>query len=113
MAMGIPKVGGSVNSFVGFLTSKEAVAVASAMIITPFIAGYILPLVQKIPVIGNYGTITLLVGALIVFLIAKWVGNGFMRSIFLGAAAGMVINAFAASRFGGGIIKRFGAAVST
>lgn len=113
MKVGIPKVGGSINGFMGFLTSPEAIAVASAIILTPFIAGYILPLVSRIPVIGNYGTVTLLVAALIVFLIAKWVGGGFLRSIFLGAAAGMVINAFAASTFGRGIIKRFGSAVST
>ena len=112
MAMGIPKVGGSLNGFMDFLTSKEAIAVASAIIVTPFISGYILPLVTRLPVIGQYGTLALIVAALIVFLIAKWVGGGFLRSIFLGAAAGMVINAFANSGLGKGILSRFGAAVS-
>jgi len=113
MGVGLPKVGGSISGFAGFLTSKESVAVASAIILTPFIMGYIMPLISRLPIIGKYGTVALLVGALVVFLIAKWVGGGFLRSIFLGAAAGMVINAFAASTFGRGVIKRFGSVVSS
>ena len=112
MGVGIPKVGGSLNGFMDFLTSKEAIAVASAIIVTPFIAGYILPLVSRLPVIGGYGTVALLVAALIVFIIAKWVGMGLLRSILLGACAGMVINALAASSIGKGILSRFGAAVA-
>jgi len=113
MPVGMPKVGGSVNGFMGFITSKEAIAVASAMILTPFIGGYILPLVSRLPVIGSHGTIALLVAAFVIFLVAKWVGSGILRSIFLGAAAGMVINAFTASSFGRGIVQRFGTAVSS
>lgn len=103
------KVGSSVNGFMSFVTSREAIAVASAVILTTFVSNYILPLVGRIPVIGANPTIALLAAAVIVFIVARFIGNGVLRSILLGVVAGMTINAILTTSFGRGIASRFGA----
>ena len=102
------KVGGSINGFMSFITSREAIAVASAVVLTTFVSNYILPLVGRIPVIGRNPTIALLAAAVIVFIIARFIGNGILRSVLLGVVAGMTINAILTTSFGRGIASRFG-----
>lgn len=94
------KIGGSIKGFTGFLFSPEAIAVASATLLTPFISRYILPLVASLPVLGANPAVALLISALIVFMLARFIGGSILRPILLGAAAGMAINALISTRFG-------------
>jgi len=91
---------GSVKGFTGFLTSPEALAVGAAIILTPFISRYILPSVSNIPVLGSNPAIALFVSAIIVFIIAKFVGGMILRPLLFGVAAGMAINAIISTQFG-------------
>jgi len=100
------KIGGSIRGFTGFLTSPEAIAVASATLLTPFISRYILPLVSSIPVLGSNPAVALLISALIIFMLARFVGGSILRPILLGAAAGMAINALISTQFGQRAIRQ-------
>lgn len=94
------KIGGSIRGFTGFLTSPEALAVGAAILLTPFISRYILPLVSNLPVLGSNPAIALFASAVIVFIIARFVGGMILRPILMGVAAGMAINAIISTQFG-------------
>lgn len=100
------KIGGSIKGFTGFLFSPEAIAVASATLLTPFISRYILPLVSSIPVLGSNPALALIISAVIVFMIARFVGGTILRPILLGVAAGMAINAIISTQFGQRAIRQ-------
>lgn len=105
------RVGGAVGGFTSYLTSPEALAAVGAMVFTPLITNYIVPLVTRLPVLGSQPAIALVVGAIVVFIIARYIGGGIVRSLLLGVSAGMVINAVLATGVGRGIVTRLGGAL--
>lgn len=88
-----------VGGFASFIFSDVAVVAFSAVILTPIVAAWIVPLLYRIPFLQNYPTITLIVAGIVVFFIAGMF-NGLLRALFTGVAAGLALNAFQGSSFG-------------
>lgn len=105
------RAGNAIGGFTSYLSSPEALAAVGAMVFTPLIMSYIVPLVSRLPVLGGQPALALLVGAIIVFIIARYIGGGLIRSLLLGVSAGMVINAILATGVGRGIVTRLGGAI--
>lgn len=103
--LGIAKSTGAVRGYMGFLTSPQAISAGSAMILTPIVSRYIVPLVGRIPVLARWRSAVLIVSAIIVFMVAKFFG-GLLQAVLLGAAAGLTINAFNASGVGQRVLGR-------
>ena len=99
------KLGG----FLGYLKSPEFIAVGAAIIVTPIVAGYLLPLLGRIPFIGTRPVFTLIAAAVIMFLLAKWVKGTYAKAVMIGIAGGFSINAFVSSSIGQRVIGRISA----
>ena len=97
------------GKFSSFITSAPVIAVASAIILTPIFTRYLLPIIARIPYLGEHTTLALIAVALVLFIIAGMVGMGTLKVIFLGAAAGVLINAFISSGTGVSLIGRLNA----
>ena len=97
------------GKFSSFITSAPVIAVASAIILTPIFTRYLLPIIAKLPYLKDHPTLALVAVALVLFIIAGMVGMGTLKVIFLGAAAGALINAFISSGTGISIIGRLNA----
>lgn len=95
----------NLKGFTNFVTSGETIAVASAIFLTPVVSRFIVPLLGNIPYLNQHPTIVLVIASLIVFMIAK-ATSGTIRSIILGAAAGLFINAIASTGVGATLIGR-------
>ena len=100
------------SGFLGYLKSPEFIAVGSAIIITPIIAGFLLPLLRRIPFIGQRPLFTVLAAALLMFILAKWVRGTYAKAILIGVAGGFVINAFISSGAGQRLIGRLSTTVA-
>lgn len=94
------------NKFSMFITSAPVIAVASAIILTPIFTRYLLPIIANLPYLKAHPTLALIAVALVLFIIAGMIGSGTLKVIFLGAAAGALINAFISSSTGTSIIGR-------
>ena len=103
--IGLGKGSNAVRGYMSFLTSPQAIAAASAMVATPVISRYIVPLVGRIPVVARHRSAVMIISAIIVFMVAKFFG-GVIQSIFLGVAAGLTIGAFNASGLGQRVLGR-------
>ena len=104
--------GRRLSNFTGYIRSPEFVAVAAAIVITPIVAGFILPLIRRIPVIGSRPVFALVAAAFIMFLIGATIGGGmYVKAIFIGLAGGFLINAFTSTGFGQNLIGRFTSSV--
>jgi len=96
---------GAVRGFLGFLTTPQAISAGAAVVATPIVSRYIVPLVGRIPVVARHRAAVLIISAIIMFVIAKFFG-GFIQAIFLGVAAGLTIGAFNASGLGARVLGR-------
>ena len=88
----VPKV--SVSKFQSFLTSKEFIAVGSAVVITPLILNQVRSIVARTPLLQRNFTIGMVLIGFVIFIIAFMV-SGFPRTILIGVGAGVAITALA------------------
>jgi len=88
----IPKV--SVSKFSNFLTSKEFIAVGSAVVFTPLILTQVRSIVARTPLLQRNFTIGMVLVGFAIFLLAFMV-SGFPRTILIGIGAGVAITALA------------------
>ena len=102
-----------IGGFISYIKSPEFIAVASAIIVTPMVASFLLPLIRRIPVIGSHPTGSVLVAALVVFIIGKWLRGALIRAILIGVSGGLVINALMATSFGQRFVGRISSTVSS
>jgi len=84
----------SVSKFQTFLTSKEFIAVASAVVVTPLILTQVRNIVARTPLLQRNFTIGMVLVGFVIFLIAFMV-SGFIRTILIGVGAGVAITALA------------------
>lgn len=84
--MQLPKIGGAL----GEIKSPEAIAVFTAAILTPIIFPYVTQLLAKIPVLNSHVTTSMLLFALVTFLIASRL-KGTARAICIGVAGSFVL----------------------
>ena len=102
-----PKV--SLGKFVQFIKSKEMIAVASAILVTPVILGTITSIVSRFPLLRDNIAIGLVVGSFIVFIIAMMFSpNGIARAILIGVAAGTLITGIQSTSTAQEILGRLG-----
>lgn len=90
MVLGIKAPSLKLGGFVEFLKSKELIAVASAILITPVILATVTALISRVPFLRDNFAIGMLIGSLAIFLIASMVG-GILRPILLGISAGVLL----------------------
>lgn len=79
------------GGFTSFVKSKEFVAVASAVLITPVILGLVTSMVSRLPLLRNNFAVGMLVASIIIFIIAMMFGDGLLRAVILGISAGVLI----------------------
>lgn len=88
----VPKV--SLSKFQNFLTSKEFIAVGSAVVFTPLILTQVRNIVARTPLLQRNFTIGMVLIGFLIFVIAFMV-SGFPRTILIGVGAGVAITALA------------------
>ena len=91
MALQVPKI--KFDDFQKFLLSPEIVAVASAIIVTPFIIGFVENFVGSVPFLRDHVTIGLVLGAFVIFILASKIKNTTFRAVAIGVAGGLLISA--------------------
>ena len=96
-----------IAGFMDFLKSKEMIAVASAVLITPVILAFVTSLISRVPFLRDNFAIGMIVGALIIFIIASMVG-GIFRSVMLGISAGVLLVGIQSTSFAQGLLNRLG-----
>jgi len=99
----------SLNRFKDFIVSKEMIAVASAILITPVLLGTITAIVSRFPLIRDNVAIGLAVASFILFAIAMMFSpTGILRSVLIGVAAGTLITGIQSTTFAQNILGRLG-----
>ncbi len=98
----------SLSKFTDFVTSDTVIVVAGALIVTPILLVVLsTTILGGIPVIRDNVMIALAVSSLILFILAT-LFKGKIRLLFLGAAAGALINAIQQTQFAQNILARVG-----
>ncbi len=103
MALQVPKI--KFDDFQKFIMSPEIVAVASAIIVTPFIIGFITNFVDSVPFLRDHVTIGLILSAFLIFILSSKIRNITFRAVAIGIAGGLLITAiepFISDLIGGG-----------
>lgn len=100
----IPKI--KLDKFTEFIKSKEVIATASAIIITPMVMAAVTSLIGRFPVLRDHFSLGLGVAAFVIFVLSSMVGNGLIRAIILGVSAGMVVTAITSTSFGKSLLDR-------
>lgn len=95
-----------VGKFMDFLKSREFIAVAAAVILTPLALRGVGTIVARSDTLRRNFTVALIIAGFVLFLVAGMV-SGFLRAILLGVAAGTAITAIAPF-FEGSLNKVFG-----
>ena len=101
----IPKL--QIGKFTGFIKSNEFIAVASAVLFTPVILGSVNALISRFPVIRDNFAIGMAVAAFLIIIIAGML-SGFLRSIVLGLAAGVLLTGIQSTTAAQGLLGRLG-----
>ncbi len=102
---GFPKL--RVNQFTSFIKSKEMIAVASAVLITPVILATVTALISRVPFLRDNFAIGMIVGSLAIFIIASMVG-GIASTILLGISAGVLLVGIQSTSFAQSLLNRLG-----
>jgi len=102
----IPKL--RLGGFRSFVTSKEFVAVASAVLITPVILSTVTALISRLPLLRNNFAIGMLVASLVIFIIASMFGDGLMRAVILGISAGVLLVGIQSTTIAQNLLNRLG-----
>jgi len=97
-----------VKNFTSFVRSKEFVAVASAVLITPVILGLVTSLISRLPLLRNNFAVGMLVASIIIFIIASMFGDGLMRAVLLGISAGVLLVGIQSLTFAQNLLNRLG-----
>jgi len=98
------KIGG----FRNFITSKEFIAVASAVLITPVILSSVTAMIGRLPFLRNNFAIGMLVASLIIFIIASMFGDGMLRAVLLGISAGVLLVGIQSTTLAQNLLNRLG-----
>jgi len=101
----IPKL--RLGGFMEFIKSKEMIAVASAVLITPVVLATVTSFLSRVPFLRDNFAIGMLVGALIIFIISSMVG-GILRSVLLGISAGVLLVGIQSTTFAQSLLNRLG-----
>ncbi len=101
----IPKL--RLGGFMDFIKSKEMIAVASAVLITPVVLATVTSLISRVPFIRDNFAIGMVIGSLVIFIIASMVG-GVFRSVMLGISAGVLLVGIQSTTFAQGLLNRLG-----
>jgi len=91
MVAGLKTPSLKLSGFTQFVKSKEFVAVASAVLITPVVLGLVTSMVSRLPLLRNNFAVGMLVASIIIFIIAMMFGDGLLRAVILGISAGVLI----------------------
>lgn len=95
-----------IGKFMDFIKSREFIAVAAAVILTPLALRGVGTFVEQSDLLRRNFTVALIIAGFVLFLVAGMV-SGFLRAIFLGIAAGVAITAVAPF-FEGNLNRVFG-----
>jgi len=105
MVLKVPSL--RISGFMDFLKSKEMIAVASAVLITPVVLASVTSLISRVPFLRDNFAIGMIIGALIIFIIASMVG-GIFRSVMLGISAGVLLVGIQSTTFAQSLLNRLG-----
>lgn len=86
--MQVPKV--RLDEFKEFVTSKEIVAIGSAILVTPILLTGIESLIAKFPILKDHLTIALVITAFVIFIFATKL-KGIFGAVLIGIAGGVLI----------------------
>ena len=100
-----PKI--KIGNFKEFLTSRELIVVAGAILVTPLLLGVITSIVSRFPVLRDNIALGLAIGAFVLFILASMFG-GMIRALVLGISAGVLITAIQTTSFGQSVLGRLG-----
>ena len=106
MALQIPKI--KFDDFTKFLRSPEIIAVASAIIITPFLIAGVENFLDNVPFLRDHVTIGLVLTAFVIFILSSKIRNMTFRAVAIGVAGGLLITAlepFISDLIGGRLTK--------
>jgi len=98
------KLGG----FRSFITSKEFIAVASAVLITPVILTTVTALISRLPFLRDHFAIGMLIVSIIIFILAGMFGETIMRAILLGVSAGVLLVGVQSTTIAQNLLNRLG-----
>jgi len=107
MVLGIKTPSLKINNFTTFLKSKEMIAVASAILITPVILATVTSLLSRVPFLRDNFAIGMLIASLAIFIIASMVG-GFLQPVLLGISAGVLLVGIQSTTFAQNLLNRLG-----
>jgi len=96
------------GGYTSFLQSKEFVAVASAVLITPVVLGLVTSMIGRLPFLRNNFAIGMIVASIIIFIIAGMFGDGMLRAVILGISAGVFLVGLQSTTFVQGALNRLG-----
>ena len=98
------KLGG----FRSFITSKEFIAVASAVLITPVILTTVTALISRLPFLRDHFAIGMLIVSLAIFILAGMFGEGMLRAIMIGISAGVLLVGVQSTTIAQNLLNRLG-----
>jgi len=107
MVLGIKTPTLQAGKFVTFLKSKEMIAVASAILITPVILATVTALISRVPFLRDNFAIGMIVASLVIFVIASMVG-GILQPVLLGISAGVLLVGIQSTTFAQSLLNRLG-----
>ncbi|MDE1867045.1 MAG: hypothetical protein KGI08_04960 [Thaumarchaeota archaeon] len=91
------------SKFGGMLGSPEVIAVAAAAFLTPLVSPYVTKFAAKIPFLGQHYTMSLIIIAFLVFILASKTSHVAIRAALIGLAGAFMI--LAISPFVGNYIQ--------
>ncbi len=98
------KLGG----FTSFVQSKEFVAVASAILITPVVLGLVTNLIGRLPFLRNNFAVGMIFASLFIFILAGMFGDGMLRAVILGISAGVLLVGIQSTTIAQTLLNRLG-----
>ena len=98
------KLGG----FRSFITSKEFIAVASAVLITPVILTTVTALISRLPFLRDHFAIGMLIASLALFILAGMFGEGMLRAVMIGISAGVLLVGVQSTTIAQNLLNRLG-----
>ncbi len=98
------KLGG----FRSFITSKEFIAVASAVLITPVILTTVTALISRLPFLRDHFAIGMLVVSILLFILASMFGETMLRAVLLGISAGVLLVGVQSTTIAQNLLNRLG-----
>jgi len=108
MVLGIKTPSLKTQSFVTFLKSKEMIAVASAILITPVILATVTALLSRVPFLRDNFAIGMLIASLAIFLIASMFSGSMFQPVLLGISAGVLLVGIQSTTFAQNLLNRLG-----